>query len=79
MIFDDANNNNLTIQLLTNTLCCPILNGAFFYTKYAYHILNLIVRAGLGVEPIDKFFDKYKEALRFIDWSVKKNSYFGDV
>jgi hypothetical protein len=49
--FDNASNCNVAIRLLTNTLK-PIMDGAFFHTKCACHILNLIVKAGMEVDPI---------------------------
>jgi hypothetical protein len=49
--FDNASNCNAAIRLLINTLK-PIMDGAFFHTKCACHILNLIVKAGMEVDPI---------------------------
>jgi hypothetical protein len=49
--FDNTSNCNAAIRLLTNTLK-PILDGAFFHTTCACHILNLIVKAGMEVDPI---------------------------
>jgi hypothetical protein len=49
--FDNASNCNAAIRLLTNTLK-PIMDGAFFHTKCACYILNLIVKAGMKVDSI---------------------------
>jgi hypothetical protein len=49
--FDNASNCNVAIRLLTNTLKL-IMDGAFFHTKCACHILNLIVKTGMEVDPI---------------------------
>jgi hypothetical protein len=49
--FDNVSNCNAAIRLLTNTFK-PIMDGAFFHIKCACHILNLIVKAGMEVDPI---------------------------
>jgi hypothetical protein len=44
--FDNASNCNAAIRLLCNTLQL-MMNGAFFHTKCACYILNLIVKASI--------------------------------
>lgn len=76
--FDNASNNNRAIRLLANTIH-PICDGAFFHTKCAYHILNLIVHAGLAPKPAADLIGKYKEAIKFIDSSVKHKQSFAEI
>jgi hypothetical protein len=56
--FDNASNCNAAIRLLTNTLK-PIMDGAFFHTKCACHILNLIMKAGMEVDQIQNLISKW--------------------
>jgi hypothetical protein len=89
--FDNASNCNATIRLLTNTLK-PIMDGAFFHTKYACHILNLIVKAGMEVDPIQNLIGTTRQTrhalsmpcliLSFLDtiWhDTKKNKIIKDT
>jgi hypothetical protein len=48
------------------------MDGAFFHTKCAYHILNLIVKADMEVDPIYNLIGKYNDALRYVDLSIRK-------
>jgi hypothetical protein len=70
-IIEDASNCNAAIRLLTNTLK-PIMDGAFFHTKCACRILNLIVKADMEVDPIQNLIGKYKDVLRYVDSSIRK-------
>ncbi|KAJ3689308.1 hypothetical protein LUZ61_018472 [Rhynchospora tenuis] len=75
---DNASNNVSAIRILSNSLC-PMLGGAFFHTKCACHILNLIVKDGLQVKEVDALLEKYYKALKFVDSSTKKKQYFADL
>jgi hypothetical protein len=50
------------------------MDGTFFHTKCACHILNLIVKAGMEVDPIKNLIGKYKDALRYVDSSIRKKN-----
>jgi hypothetical protein len=39
----------------------------FFHSKCAFHILNLIVKAGMEADPVQELIDKYKYALKYVD------------
>jgi hypothetical protein len=69
--FDNASNYNAAMRLLTNTLK-PIMNGIFFHSKFACHILNLIVKAGMEVDPVQELIGMYKDALKYVDSSIRK-------
>jgi hypothetical protein len=55
------------------------MDGTFFHTKCEYHILNLIVKAGMEVDPIQNLIGKYKDALRYVDSSIRKKQYFAEL
>jgi hypothetical protein len=74
--FDNASNYNAAIRLLTNTLK-PIMDGAFFHTKCAYHILNLIVKAGMEVDPIQNLIDTTRLKHGMPDTACLLLSFFG--
>ena len=76
--FDIASNCNAAIRLLTNSLR-PMLDGAFFHTKCACHILNLIVKAEIDVDITEILLDKFKNALRFVDSSIRKKQLFAEL
>jgi Domain of unknown function (DUF4413) len=51
----------------------------FFHSKCACHILNLIVKAGMEVDQIQNLIGKYKDALRYIDSSIRKRQFFAEL
>lgn len=76
--FDNASNCNAAIRLLCNTLQ-PMMNGVFFHTKCACHILNLIVKAGIEVRQVEELLEKYKDALRYVDSGMRKKQAFAEL
>jgi hypothetical protein len=55
------------------------MDGVFFHTKCACHIVNLIVKSGMEVDPIQNLIGKYKDALRYADSSIRKKQYFAEL
>jgi hypothetical protein len=72
--FDNTSNYNAAMRLLINTLK-PIMNGIFFHSKCACHILNLIVKIGMEVDPVQELIGKYKDALSMSIRALKKISF----
>jgi hypothetical protein len=77
-VLDNASNCNVAIRFLCNTLQ-PMMNGAFFHTKCACHILNLIVKAGIEVRQVEELLKKYKDALRYVDSGMRKKQAFAEL
>jgi hypothetical protein len=42
------------------------MDGMVFYQKYAYHIVNLTVKAGTKINSIDNLIYKFKDDLHHI-------------
>jgi hypothetical protein len=76
--FDNVSNYNTAMCLLTNTLKL-IMNGIFFHSKCVCHILNLIVKAGMEEDPVQELIGKYKDALKYVDSSIRKKQVFAEL
>ena len=66
IIFDNASNNNVDVQLLNDSFY-PILNENLFLIRCACHILNLSVQDGMGI--IQNIIIIIKNAVYFIQSS----------
>jgi hypothetical protein len=63
--FDNASNNIKSIDYFTRVLNL-IMDGRIFHQKYACHILNLTVKAGMKTTIIDNLISKFKNGLHHI-------------
>jgi hypothetical protein len=63
--FDNASNHIKLIDYFTRSLNL-IMDGKIFHQKCAYHILHLIINAGIKIPGVDQLIMKFKDSLHHI-------------
>jgi hypothetical protein len=69
--FYNASSCNIAMCFLTN-IFKPMIKWYMISLKMCMSILNLIVKASMEADPIQVLIEKYKDALKYVDPSIRK-------